>query len=187
MRIDPNIAHRERVLRAQQGDETAIREIYERYQAGIFRYLYYRLEDPHAAEDLTSEVFIRMIRSLSEYRSGVGSFQGWLYRIAHNLAIDHHRKWSSKASVPLEEELMTAEDDPVQSVDHRLTRERLQKALLALNEAQREVVILRFVNELPIEQVAQALKKSEDAVKGLQRRGLMALRLSLNDLEVTNV
>ncbi len=187
MIANPDIASAERVSRAQQGDETAIREIYEHFHMGIFRYLHYQVEDPHTAEDLTSEVFIRMIRFLPKFQRGSGSFQGWLYQIAHNLAIDHHRKWNARASVPLEEELMTAEDDPVQSVDHHLTSERLQKALLALNEAQREVVILRFVNQLPIEQVAQAMKKSEDAVKGLQRRGLMSLRRSLTDLEVTNV
>jgi len=168
----------EQVQRAQKGDETAIRELYLRYRTTVFRYLFYQVGDLQSAEDLTSEVFIRMIRALPSFQPR-GSFQAWLLQIAHNLAIDYHRK--EKARLPLTDDLASDGDDLLDTVERQLDNQRLQRALTHLNQAQREVLVLRFVLGLPIEQVAQTLKCSTNAVKGLQRRGLTALRQVLED------
>jgi RNA polymerase sigma-70 factor (ECF subfamily) len=172
----------EQVLRAQKGDEAAIRDLYLRHRTNVFRYLFYQVGDSQAAEDLTSEVFIRMIRALPSFQPR-GSFQAWLYQIAHNLAMDYHRK--EKTGLPLTEDLVADGDDPPETVERRLDNQRLQSALAQLNQAQREVLVMRFILRLPIEQTAQALKCSEDAVKGLQRRGLITLRQVLEDWSVS--
>ena len=158
--------------------------IYEKSRLDIFRYLYYRVGDKQVAEDLTSEVFIRMIRSIQDYRTKNASIEAWLYQIARNLAIDHHRKMRVRDHVPLEENLMDDNGSVDETIENNLTSDTLVKALALLNDDQREVIVLRFVNSLPIAQVAQLMHKSEDAIKGLQRRGLTALREILTEWEV---
>lgn len=166
----------ELISRAKNGDAVVIGALYERFRLSIFRYLYYRLGDQQMAEDLTSEVFLRMIRSLPGLNPKSVSFQAWLFRIARNLAIDHYRKMSIRDHVQLDEDVISRDEDIDTSLDKNLTSERLRRALSRLNPDQRDVIVLRFVADMPITQVAQALHKSEDSVKGLQRRGLSTLR-----------
>lgn len=172
------------IQRARQGDTDAIGDLYQQHYLSIYRFLFYRIGDPLIAEDLTSEVFIRMIRSLPSYRPQDVPFLAWLFQIARNLSIDHFRKAATLNLVPLEETLNAGNDDLTQAVDRRLNSQRLAQALRHLNEDQRDVIVLRFVAGMPIAEVAQSLSKSEDAIKGLQRRGLIALREILNEWEI---
>ncbi|HLA98136.1 MAG TPA: sigma-70 family RNA polymerase sigma factor [Anaerolineales bacterium] len=172
------------IARAKNGDSEVIGELYERYNLDIFRYLYYRLGDKHASEDLTSEVFIRMIRSLRGYRSQNVPFDAWLFQIARNLAVDHLRKMNVRNHVSLEEEMIAETVDVDGTVERKLTSDKLVRALNRLSEDQRDVLVLRFVNGMRLEQVAQTLNKSVDSIKGLQRRGLLALREILTEWEV---
>jgi RNA polymerase sigma-70 factor, ECF subfamily len=177
------------ILGAQAGRPDQVTALYEHYHAGIFRYLYYRVGNRQTAEDLTSEVFLRMLRNLGAYRlqGSPAPFQAWLFQIAHNLATDHFRQAGSNPQTTLTEDLVAADPAPEVRAERRLSHEQLRRALSRLNEDQRDVVILRFVVGLPITEAARALHKSEDAVKGLQRRGLLALRESLSDLEASYV
>jgi RNA polymerase sigma-70 factor, ECF subfamily len=172
------------IERARQGDNEAISDLYQQHHQSIFRYLYYRIGDASIAEDLTSEVFIRMIRSLPGYQNQETPFLAWLFRIAHNLSVDYFRKTNTLNLVPLEETLMNASDDLNKAFDRSLTSQRLAQALQNLSVDQRDVIVLRFVAGMPIVEVAQSLSKSEDAVKGLQRRGLAALRQILAEWEI---
>lgn len=173
------------VRRARQGDPQVIGALYDRFHLAVFRYLYYRVGDRETAEDLTSEVFLRLVRTLSLDHSREISFQAWLFRIARNLATDHFRRMSAQREVRLEEDMIAAHDNPVRLAEANLTSESLRLALAKVSEEQREVVVLRFVAGMPIGEVAQILEKSEDAVKGLQRRGLMALRAILDHWGMT--
>jgi RNA polymerase sigma-70 factor (ECF subfamily) len=173
----------ETILRAQQGHLDPLSAIYQHYHQSIFRYLYYRVGDQQTAEDLTSDVFLRMVRSLAGYRLQGIPFQAWLFRIARNIAIDHFRQHRAHPAVELPEnqpEPATTE----QTIERRLTSERLQHALTQLHEEQRDVIVMRFVLGMNLAETAQTIHRSEDAVKGLQRRGLMALKENLKDLEV---
>lgn len=174
------------VIKAKQGDTNAIGALYECFRLAIYRYLYYRTGDPQTADDLTSEVFLRMINGLATYRLQDVSFQAWLFQIAHNLLNDHYRKMSVRNHVQLEENIM---EDPqatrARPVEHSLNSVTLHNALDLLNDEQRDVIVMRFITGLPISEVAQTLHKSEDAVKGLQRRALANLRDVLSDWEIT--
>lgn len=174
----------ELIRRAQSGDAEVIASLYDRYHRGIFRYLYYRLGDQQAAEDLTSEVFLRMLRFISGFHPPAAQFQAWLYQIARNLAIDHHRKMGGHDHLPLNEDLAQGNPTLVGSIDHNLTSDTLRQALERLPSEQRDVILMRFVAGIPIAQVAKTLHKSEDSIKGLQRRGLIALRAVLTEWEV---
>lgn len=161
----------------------AIGELYDRHHTRIFRYLWARLRDPHLAEDLTGEVFARMVRDLPGYRARGIPFQAWLYRIAHNLAVDHQRMQGRHPLVSLDEAagLAAQGHDPAARVERQLTVERVERALEALDPIQREVVVQRFLVGLSLRQVAATLGKTVAAVKSLQHRGLAALRVALDE------
>lgn len=175
------------ILRAQNGDPAVISSLYERYHPLIFRFLFYRVGDRQTAEDLTSEVFVRMLRFLTNYRPQNASFQAWLVQIARNLAIDHYRSMNHRNHLELDDDIVHSREDLKGNVEHVLTSETLKQAMQNLTEEQRDVIILRFVSGLSIAQAAQALHKSEDAIKALQRRGLIALREVLIDWEISYV
>jgi RNA polymerase sigma-70 factor (ECF subfamily) len=181
----------ELIQRAQAGDpaagEAALSDLYERYRVSVYRYLYYRVGDEQAAEDLTSEVFLRMLHALPGYRPQSVTFKAWLFQIARNLAIDHYRKMGKDRMAELEEGLMDDSAPVEASVEQGLTHQMLRRALGKLSEEQRDVLILRFVTGMPIAEAARTLHKSEDAVKGLQRRALQALKEILSDWEVSYV
>lgn len=173
--------------KAQRGDPVVLGELFERYHHGVFRYLYYRVGDAHTAEDLTSEVFLRVLAALPRYRPQSASLQAWIFQIARNLTIDHYRRSNHRQEMELGEHIPVQSPDPLKLVEQGLTAERLYQALTQLPDGQRDVLILRFINEMPIGEVAQALDKSEDAIKGLQRRALIALRDRLAEWEVVYV
>jgi RNA polymerase sigma-70 factor, ECF subfamily len=167
------------VQRAQEGDETALTELYTQYKPGVYRYLYYRTGIRQVAEELTTEVFIRVIESLPRYHSKNVPFQSWLFRIARNLAIDHFRRHNTHQSVDIDENLVIISEGTEAIVERNLDLEQLHQALLKLSPSQCDVIVLRFLADMPIRQVAQVLKKSEGAVKMLQARALETLSLRM--------
>ena len=174
----------ELVTSAQQGEVSAIGRLYDRHRESIFRYLWLRLDDRQLAEDLTGDVFMRMLDALPRYRIKGLPFRAWLYRIAHNLLVDYFRKMNHQTAVPLEIiEEQTADDDPDRTIEQALLTERLQAALLHLETTQSEVLILRFIAGLTLQETAQTLGKTEAAIKALQYRGLNGLRRALEPLE----
>src|SRR5512136_1509575 len=131
----------ELVTRAQRGDVNAIGGLYDRHRESIFRYLWIRLDDRQLAEDLTGDVFMRMLDALPRYRLQGLPFRAWLYRIAHNLLVDYFRKMNHQATAPLDAvEGQGTEDDPARTIEQLLLSERLQAALMRLEPTQGEVV-----------------------------------------------
>ncbi len=163
------------IRRAQDYDSSAFAEIYERYYQGIHNYIYYRVSDDCLAEDLTAEVFLKAMEAIESFTFRGVPLSAWLYRIANNLVIDHFRRQPRHGSVPLEETQVSTRDNPLDVLEHGLTRQSLQRALGELTEEQQQVVILKFVDGLSNNEVAQALGKSEGAIKSLQHRALSSL------------
>jgi len=174
------------VLRAQGGNVDAVGALYDQHHESIFRYVWARVGDRRLAEDLTGDVFTRMVAALPAYRPTGLPFRAWLYRIAHNRLVDHFRQDSRRAPIPLDaiEDERAGEDDPLSTVEQKLDVERVQRALLQLDQTHREVVMLRFVCGLSLKEVALALDKTEGAIKSLQHRGLTALRHALAQEQV---
>jgi RNA polymerase sigma-70 factor, ECF subfamily len=173
------------VARAQRGEAEAAGLLYEAHQAAIFRYLWLRVGERETAEDLTGEVFIRMLEALPRYRSSATPFRAWLYRIARNLAIDHGRRARRVGGeAPASLEAMPADlhpaGDPAHQADEKLSLEALRAALAGLEAGQREVVTLRFLSGLSLRETAAVVDKTEAAVKALQHRGLAALNYDLH-------
>jgi RNA polymerase sigma-70 factor (ECF subfamily) len=176
----PNPTDAQLVARAIEGDREAFGDLYERHLAAIYRYIYYRVGEPHEAEDLTEVVFLRAWEALGRYRSGDAPLMVWLYRIAHNLLIDRYR--TAKELVPLEEHHPDGalHHQPERVMEVREEHHRLAKALQQLDPAQQQVLTLRFIAELSHAETATIMGRSEGAVRVLQHRALAALRTMLN-------
>jgi RNA polymerase sigma-70 factor (ECF subfamily) len=172
------------IARAKAGEEAALIEIYECYKPRILRFMHYRIRNREAAENLTTEVFLRMLQHLPGFRFQNSSFEAWLFQIARNLIVDDFRRQSIRDHEPIDEFLETDELPPDEIAAGRMRCDELREALLKLTEAQLDVVALRFIVGLSVKDVARTLEKSESAVKSLQARGLKSLRQRLTVQEV---
>ena len=162
----------------------AVSVLYDRHHNRIFHYLLMRLNDHQQAEDLTGEVFIRMLNALPDYKERSVPFEAWLYRIARNILIDSYRKESTKQTVPIDEAVnIPAVEDLDSKLDVKWSLETVQEALEKIEPSQREVIELRFLVGLPAQNVALILDKTIAAVKALQHRGLNNLRMVIEKME----
>jgi RNA polymerase sigma-70 factor (ECF subfamily) len=166
---------------AQQGEVEAVGAIYDRYHEAVFKFVWLRVRNKQLAEDLTGEVFMRMIIHLPAYHERGAPFAAWLYRVARNLIADHWRKQGGRLSeeAALAESRYQVTVNPAAIVENRLEIERIGRALRYLDDAQQEVIILRFVLGLSLLEVAGVVGRKVATVKTLQHRGLKALRLAL--------
>jgi RNA polymerase sigma-70 factor, ECF subfamily len=168
-------------VRVQNERPIAADELYKEHHEHIFRFIWSRVHDAQFAEDLTGEVFTRMVANLSSYSDRLLPFRAWLYRIARNLIIDQQRKESSARALQDVVAQPLDQTSPEDRAEAALTLERLRRALEKIDPEQQEVVELRFLAELSLEEVALVLNKSVPAVKALQHRGLAALRAHLKE------
>jgi RNA polymerase sigma-70 factor (ECF subfamily) len=172
------------VARAQNGNPEAMGMLYEQHHQSIFRYLVYRLNDSHSAEDLTSEVFLKMVQFMASYRATNATFRAWLFQIARNLSIDYLRRNRAHPVRAIDDEMEAPrQEHPEDCAERVFTSQVLQEALAQLSDDQRDVILMRFVEGMPLSEVANTLHRSEDAVKGLQRRALLGLRDRLDQHE----
>ncbi|NLG51563.1 MAG: sigma-70 family RNA polymerase sigma factor [Chloroflexi bacterium] len=171
------------IQQAQAGNRSAFAALYRRYQQAVFTYVYYRVGDQYAAEDLAAEVFVRMVEKIGQYRHRGKPLLAWLYAIARNLLTDHYRLNARYKCLPLDETLATGHDDPAEETDHRLTTEAIARSLDCLTEPQRQVIIGRFIEGRSVAEMASILGKTEGAVKVLQYRALGALQRALKEKE----
>jgi len=167
--------------RARECDQVALGEIYDRYSRRIHSYIYRHLGDVHLADDLTAEVFLKMLDAVQSSRFARTSLSGWLYRIAHNLVVDYFRSQPQRKAELWDERLRAAVDDPTVVVEARLAQQGLRAALSHLTQEQQQVIVLRFGEGLSAPQVAEVLGKSERAVRALQHRALAALRRVMDE------
>lgn len=163
----------ELVRTAKRGDRDAMSKICCYVYGHIYTYLYYRVSRPEDAEDLTSEVVLKINRSLKKQR---GNFHAWIYKIARNHLIDFYRRRAVRSEISLQDvpEQATKKSDGFSK--QILTRERLRRGLRHLTDEQRQVVILKFIDGYDNQEIAGIVHKSVGAVKVLQFRALRALR-----------
>lgn len=171
------------VLQVQKGDQEAFAKLYEQNFDKIYRYLSLKVGNNVEAEDMTQQVFIKALQSISSYKWKGVPFSAWLFRIAHNHVIDYYRKQSRQATTPLYEFMAVSDCDPEKSAEDKADIERLLQASKKLTAAQQEVITLRFAGELPIAEVARIMGKTQGAVKALQHSAIIALRKLMTEDE----
>jgi RNA polymerase sigma-70 factor (ECF subfamily) len=171
------------IEQAQAGNGEAFGQLYERYAAAIFRYIFAHVDNRLDAEDLTEEVFLRAWRSISKYHQQDTPFLAYMFRIARNAVIDHHRSSRrSQRDVSLDadeypdRQIRELHSDPGDVVSDSLERQEMRKLLNQLQEDYRTVILLRFLSGLNPDETAKVMDRSPGAVRVLQHRALTALR-----------
>jgi RNA polymerase sigma-70 factor (ECF subfamily) len=168
---------RELVARGQQGDREALEELYLIHFDRIYSYLHVSVGNRHDAEDLTTQTFLKMLEKIGSFRWQSAPFSAWLFRIAHNLAMDHfrsRRRWQPEEEVP--EPVGDAEPSAELAAMQTIGRESMLKLIERLSPEQQQVLTLKFVFNLPNAEVAAILDKTEGAIKSLQHRALVSLQ-----------
>jgi RNA polymerase sigma-70 factor, ECF subfamily len=168
---------RQLVDRAQQGDRAALEELYLLYFDRIYSYLHMSVGNRHDAEDLTTQTFMRMLESIKRFRWQSAPFSAWLFRIAHNLAMDHFRasrRWQPEEEVP--EPVGDTEPSAEAAAFQSIGRQSMLDLIENLSQEQKQVLTLKFVFNLPNAEVATILGKTEGAIKSLQHRALVSLQ-----------
>jgi RNA polymerase sigma-70 factor, ECF subfamily len=177
---------RELVERGQQGDRDALEELYLIHFDRIYSYLHVSVGNRHDAEDLTTQTFLKMLEKIGSFKWQSAPFSAWLFRIAHNLAMDHfraRRRWQPEEEVPEPpgEEEPSAEFNAMRTIG----RESMLKLIEGLSPEQQQVLTLKFVFNLPNAEVAAILDKTEGAIKSLQHRALVSLQKQIQQQQAT--
>jgi RNA polymerase sigma-70 factor (ECF subfamily) len=168
------------VDRAQQGDREALEELYLMHFDRIYSYLQMSVGNRHDAEDLTNQTFVKMLESIDRFEWRKAPISAWLFRIAHNLAMDHFRsrkRWQPEEDPPEPEgsEVRSAEEEAL----HAIGRQSMLEMIEGLSIDQQQVLTLKFVFNFSNADVATVLGKTEGAVKSLQHRALASLQRQL--------
>jgi len=167
------------VVRAQAGDTGAFEALYDHFYDRIYRYVSFKAGDATAAEDITEDVFLRMLKSIGSYKHRGHPFSSWLFRIAHNLVVDYFRKQGREKSVSLDKVLAVVGESSIDLdnyVQTKLAMREVNAAMEDLTDLQRQVISLRFAGGLSVNETAQAVGRNENAVKALQHAGIKKLR-----------
>jgi len=168
------------VAEAKQEEPGAQSRLISLMYTKIYRYVYYRVNQKEDAEDLTNDVFVRMLESLDSQH---GSFLPWVYRIAKNRIVDYYRKKDVRSDTSGVGETIEYFESEGRPIEQMFMREELQKGIQQLTEDQQEVIVLRFIEGYQANEVAEQLGKSPTAVRQLQYRALNQLRKMIPDQE----
>jgi RNA polymerase sigma-70 factor, ECF subfamily len=165
------------VARAQAGDRDSLEDLYLQHFDRIYSYLHMTVGNRHDAEDLTTQTFLKMLESIGRFQWGSAPFSAWLFRIAHNLAIDYfraRRRWQPEEEVPEPPGAVesSAEDEAIRALSSQSMFDLIEQ----LSDEQRDVLILKFVFDFSNVAAATVLDKTEGAVKSLQHRALASLQ-----------
>ncbi len=169
------------VDRTKEGDRDAFASLYERYVDQIYRYVYFRV-DAADAEDLVETVFVKAWEKIGSYKNNGSTFSSWLFRIAHNLVVDHYRLNHSVEAITEEYQEYRSEYHPGIVTERVLESDLLKKGLKHLKDDYQQFLILKYINDFSNKDIAKLLDKSEGSLRILQYRALRALRTILQDM-----
>ncbi len=171
---------------AKDLDQTALAILYDRYSTALYRYAYHQTGDQQIAEDCVSETFSRFLKALHNKRGPKDHPKAYLYRIAHNWITDLYRRKSSKEeSLDDMESLLPAANAKVETaVLQGITAENLRQQINRLNDAQKQVIVLKHLEGMDNAEIAEIVGKNVGSIKALNSRGLNNLRKFLNEEEI---
>jgi RNA polymerase sigma-70 factor (ECF subfamily) len=172
---------RKAVAQAKAGDSEGLHYLYVRYADDVLRYVAGFIRDHHEAEDITQNVFAKLMTAINKYEERAVPFDAWILRVARNAALDHLR---AKRTIPTEEVRLADTGRAETAIDRCRA---LRQALEDLPEDQREVLVLRHIAGLSPVEIASTLDKSESSVHGLHHRGRRSLRANLVELDAAPV
>jgi RNA polymerase sigma-70 factor (ECF subfamily) len=172
---------RQAIAAAKAGDWDALSYLYSRYSDDVQRFIQSIVRDHHAAEDITQDVFAKLMRAIRKYEERDVPFAAWIMRVGRNAALDHLR---SKRQIPVDEVWISEDGHEQTSLE---CTDALKTALADLPESQRQVLVLRHIGGLSPTEIAERLGKTEASIQGLHHRGRAALKVSLREFGVAPV
>jgi RNA polymerase sigma-70 factor (ECF subfamily) len=177
-----DVSDEEALKRASQGDREAFGLIYDRYITRIYNYIYYRTGNQHDAEDLTSRVFTRAMKHITNYQDRGVPFSAWLYRIAHNLVANWHRDKSRKQEYNLEDGVWSSKESEMpESVLLRVEQhDEILAMVRDIPEDRQMLIIMKFVDHMSNAEIGKIMGKTEGAIKSLYHRTLLSLRKKID-------
>ena len=164
------------IERARAGDQQALAAVYDWYLPRVYRYVLSRLGNVAEAEDLTEDIFLRMLGAIADYKRTGVPFSAWLFRIARNHLVSYYRKNGNRKADALQETMADSRHDPASIVETQLMLGEVAQAVQRLPDAQRDVIALRFAVGLSIAETAQVLGKRQGNVKALQHKAVTRLQ-----------
>lgn len=167
--------------RARRWDEMALTEIYDDFAPAIYRYIYRKTGNADIAQDLTAETFQRFLDALHRDAGPSDHLSGWLYRVAHNLVVDHYRRQPAEPPACIDDIEVGC---PAGQEEHVASQQRAEQARVALQQLtplQQQVLILRFLEEMSLEDVAKVLERTVGSIKALQHRAIGSLQRILEE------
>ena len=172
------------IEKAQRGDTVAFGDIYKYYMPVIYRYIAFRLNSKEDAEDLTEQIFFKVWQAIRKFNPRKASFTTWLFTIAKRSLIDFYR--THKVTYELKEAIgvSSAEKSFAEVIDTKIALDRVLPVVKSLPEEQEEIIVLRFLSQLTVREAAEAMRKTEGAVRTLQHRALKQLRKDLVNISI---
>jgi len=174
------------LLRLKKKDPDAFAEVYNQYITPIYRFVYFKVSSRQDAEDLTSEVFMKVWNYITETEDDIENLRALLYRTARNLVIDHYRRNARRDVINDVEMMENIVDDKQQSllsqVDTNIDMQSIEKLMRQMKDEYREVIVLKYLEELSIAEIAKILNKTKGSVRVTLHRALKtAKELSSKD------
>lgn len=170
------------IKKAQGGEAASFGDLYDHYSKPIYRYVFLKTSHKSLAEDITHEVFLSAWQNINNYSFQGFPFSSWLYQIARNRVIDHYRTRKELINLDdLEEKNVELVNQSDFQIDQNLTMEKIKAGLSNLPEDQKDVIIMRFINDLSTPEISSIINKSEGAVRLIQHRAIANLKKILND------
>ena len=181
---EPRTDHDDLLERARRLDAHALGQVHDRYFAEVYRYIRFRLDNEQQCEDLSAEVFLRLINALHRQKGPSINLRAWLLGTASNLVNDHLRRRYRRKEENLDaslEESLVGESSPDSAWETAWQQDEIRRALQRLTTEQQHVIALRFADERSLDETAQIIGKTVSAVKALQFRALASLRKFLDE------
>lgn len=172
---------RDLVKRAQNGDNHAFAQIYEQYFTPIYRFIFFKVGDREEAEDLTQTVFLKTLKSLDGFRFKNKPFRAWLYRVAHNTVIDFFRQRKDLSLIgenPEDWQIEFADEtlNPIEEAEELELARLARQAMQEMKELDRQVLIMRYLDDFSYQEIAKIVGKKEEAVRQISSRSVRGLK-----------
>ncbi len=167
---------------AAQADRAAFATLYRRYLDRVYGYAFYQLGDHHDAEDVTERIFLAALGALPDFHDRGSTFRAWLFRIAHNTIANAHRSRARRRTEPLPDDFQRAAPnaDPAGQVALADELREIRRVVAQMPDDRRQVILLRFVDDLSTAEIAEVLDRSPGAVRVLLHRSLRDLAARLD-------
>jgi RNA polymerase sigma-70 factor, ECF subfamily len=163
-------------------DSQVISAVYDKYFNEVYRYVRYRVSDEYVAEDITSDVFVRLLQAVQKKHGPKSNLKAWLFSTAAHIVTDTIRRSYRRPTDSLPEDLLDPASAPGDEFDRREQAQQFQTAFRQLTVEQQHVLSLRFGDGYSLEETASLLKKKVNAVKALQFRALAALQRNIGEV-----